>query len=126
MENIYVKINTEMGYIDAKRDAIFLDSFGQQGNILSLMGEIDSTCCEKKSKEHKWYKYSLTIRGVKKYKAINIEEYYKKNIKTESAFSEVINISDDEGNLRTIIIETYDWAYIIICSSFEFVITGCR
>lgn len=63
---------------------------------------------------------------MKEYKAINIEEYYKKNIKTESAFSEVINIPDDESNLRTIIIETYDWAYIVICSSFEFVITGCR
>ena len=107
-------------------ERIFLDSFVQQGNVLNLMGEIDSTCCEKKSKEYKWYKYNLTIRGVKNYKAINIEEYYKEKNKTKSAFSEVINISNNESNIRTIIIETYDWAYIVVCSGFEFVITGCR
>lgn len=126
MENMYVKINTEIGYIDAKRDAIFLDSFSQQGNILSLIGEIDTTCCEKKSKEYNWYKYCLTIKGVKEYNAINIEDFYRKRIKTESAFSEVLNVSDKESNLRTIIIETYDWAYIIMCREFVFEIVDCR
>ena len=122
MENMYVRINTEIGYIDAKRDAIFLDSFSQQGNILNLIGEIDSACCEKKSKEYKWYKYCLTI----KYEAINIEEYYKKKIKTESSFSEVLNVADNKSNLRTIIIETYDWVYIITCRELVFEIIDRR
>lgn len=124
MENMYVKVNTEIGYIDAKRDAIFLDSFGQQGNILSLIGEVDSTCCGVKSKEYKWYKYCLTIKGVKEYSAINIEDFYRKKLNTPSSFSEVLNISN--GGLKTIIIETYDWAYIVMCKNFEFSVVGRR
>lgn len=50
VEKIYKKINTEIGYIDAKRNAIYLDSFEQQGNILNLTGEINSIWCEKISK----------------------------------------------------------------------------
>lgn len=123
MEKMYKKIKTEVGYIEAKRDAIYLDSFEQQGNILNMIGEIDSTWCEKKFKNCEWYKYRLSIRGVKEYQAINIEDYYDKEINTESNFSEVLN---DKTDLRTIIIETYDWAYIVVCKSFEFVITGCR
>lgn len=123
---MYTRINTEIGYIDAKRDAIFLDSFGQQGNILSLMGEIDSACCEIKSKEYKWYKYCLTIKGVKEYSAINIEDFYKKKINTPSSFSEILDISNGKTDMKTIIIETYDWVYIVVCKNFEFVITGQR
>lgn len=126
MEKIYKKINTEIGYIEAKRNAIYLDSFEQQGNILNLTGEINSIWCEKKSQKYKWYKYRLTIKGVKEYQAINIEEYYKKEINTESTFSELLHNSSTENELKTIIIETYDWAYIVICKSFEFAITGYR
>lgn len=126
MEKIYKKINTEIGYIEAKRDAIYLDSFEQQGNVLNLTGEIDSTWCEKKFKDYKWYKYHLIINGVKEYQVINIEDYYKKEINTESTFSEVINAPNEKTDLRTIIIETYDWAYIVVCKCFEFKITGYR
>lgn len=126
MEEIYKKINTEVGCIEAKRDAIHLDLFEQKYNTITLLGEVYSKYCEKKSPEHKWYKYCLTIREVKEYQAINIEDFYKKKIKTESSFSEILNASNDENNLRTIIIETYDWAYIVVCKSFEFLITNCR
>lgn len=80
----------------------------------------------KKSKKFKWYKYCLTIKGVKEYESINIEDYYGKEINTDSTFSEVIDISNNKNNFRTIIIETYDWAYIVICEDFEFEITGRR
>lgn len=50
MDKTYKKINTEVGYIVAKRNAIYLDSFEQQGNILNLIGEIGSTWCEKNHK----------------------------------------------------------------------------
>ena len=126
MENKYKKINTEVGYIEAKRDAIHLDLFQQECNILILLGEVYAKWCEKKSPEHKWYKYRLTIKGVKEYRAINIEDYYKKKINTPSSFSEVLDILSDKTDLRTIIIETYDWAYIIVCEDFEFAITGRR
>ncbi len=126
MEKIYKKINTEVGCIEAKRDAIHLDLFKQQYNTITLIGEVYSNYCERKSLEHKWYKYCLTIRGVKEYQAINIEDFYKKKIKTESSFSELLNDENDESSLRTIIIETYDWAYIVICKSFEFLITDAR
>ncbi len=124
MEGIYKKINTEVGYIEAKRDAIHLDSFQQEGNILMLLGEVYAKWCEKKSLEDKWYKYRLTVKGVKKYSAINIEDFYKKKVNTPSSFSEILNTSNDK--LKTIIIETYDWAYIVVCKNFEFVITGQR
>ena len=126
MESIYKKINTEVGYIEAKRDAIHLDSFQQECNILILLGEVYAKWCEKKSPEHKWYKYRLTIKGVKEYQAINIEDYYKKKLNTPSSFSEVLDISSGKTDLRTIIIETYDWAYIIVCKSFKFVIIDRR
>lgn len=125
MEKTYKKINTEIGYIKAKRNAIYLDTFEQQGNIVNLIGEIDALCCEK-SQDYKWYKYRLTIKGVKEYQAINIEDYYKKNINTDSSFSEVLNVPNEETDLRTIIVETYDWAYIVVCKCFEFMITGYR
>lgn len=38
----------------------------------------------------------------------------------------VFNVPNEETDLRTIIIETYDWAYIVVCKCFEFVITGYR
>lgn len=126
METLYKKIITEVGYIEAKRDAIHLDSFQQQANNLILLGEVYAKWCEKKSPEYKWYKYSLDIKGVRQYEAINIEDYYKKKIKTESSFSEVVNLSDDDMDLRTIIIETYDWAYEIVCESFDFSIIDHR
>lgn len=126
MEKTYKKINTEVGYIEAKRTAIYLDSFEQQGNTLNLAGEINSVWCERKSQDCKWYKYHLTIKGVKEYQALNIEDYYKKNINTDSAFSEVLSEPNEETDLRTIIMETYDWAYIVVCKCFEFVITGHR
>ena len=50
MEKQYKKINTEIGYIEAKRNAIYLDSFEQKGNILSLVGEINALWCEKNQK----------------------------------------------------------------------------
>lgn len=126
MESIYKKINTEVGYIEAKRDAIYLDSFQQEGNILILLGEVYAKWCEKKSLEHKWYKYRLAIKGVKEYSAFNIEDFYKKKINTPSSFSEMLDISNDKTGLRTIIIETYDWVYIVKCKNFEFAIIGCR
>ncbi len=123
---IYKKIITEVGCIEAKRDAIHLDSFQQQGNNLALLGEIYAKWCEKKAPEYKWYKYRLNIKGVKEYSAINIEDFYKKGIKTESTFSEVLSKSDNEKDLRTIILETYDWAYIIVCRDFDFEIIDRR
>ena len=123
---IYKKIITEVGCIEAKRDAIHLDSFQQQGNNLELLGEIYAKWCEKKTPEYKWYKYCLNIKGVKEYNAINIEDYYKKGIRTESTFSEVLNESDNEKDFRTIILETYDWAYIIVCRDFVFEIIDRR
>lgn len=123
---MYKKIITEVGYIEAKRDAIHLDSFQQQGNILTLIGEVYAKWCEKKSSEYKWYKYCLKIKGVKEYNAINIEDYYKKRIRTESTFSEVMNEDENEENMRTIIFETYDWAYIIVCRDFVFEIVDRR
>ena len=48
---------------------IHLDSFQQEGNILMLLGEVYAKWCEKKSLEDKWYKYRLTVKGVKKYSA---------------------------------------------------------
>lgn len=126
MEKIYKKIDTEIGYIDAKRDAIYLDSFEQQGNSLNLVGEVNSNFCQEKSKEYIWYKYCLNIEGVKEYRAINIEDYYKKEINTPSSFSEVLEISSGKTDLRTVIIETYDWAYIILCKRFELKIIDRR
>lgn len=126
MESIYKKINTEVGYIGAKRDAIHLDSFQQEGNILILLGEVYAKWCKKKSPGDKWYKYRLTIKGVKEYSAINIEDFYKKKINTPSSFSEILDISNGKKDLKTIIIETYDWAYMVVCKNFEFVITGQR
>lgn len=126
MESIYKKIRTEVGYIEAKRDAIYLDSFQQENNILILLGEVYAKWCEKRSSEYKWYKYRLTIKGVKEYSAINIEDFYKKKIETPSSFSEVLDISNDKIDLRTIIIETYDWAYIVTCKNFEFAVIGGR
>jgi len=41
MDKTYKKISTEIGYIEAKRDAIYLDFFKQQGNVLNLIGEIN-------------------------------------------------------------------------------------
>lgn len=126
MEKIYKKIDTEIGYIDAKRDAIYLDSFEQQENILNLVGEVNSSFCQEKSNEYKWYKYCLNIEGVKEYKAINIEDYYKKKINTPSSFSEVLESSSNKTDLKTLIIETFDWAYIIVCKSIKFAIIDCR
>lgn len=126
MGSIYKKINTEVGYIEAKRDAIHLDSFQQEGNILILLGAVDAELCEKKSLEHEWYEYRLTIKGVKEYTAINIDDFHKKKINTPSSFSEVLDISTGKTDLRTIIIETYDWAYIVRCKNFEFAIIDCK
>ena len=126
MDKIYKKIYTEVGYIEAKRNAIYLDSFEQKGSTINLIGEIDSRWCEKKSPDYKWYKYHLNFKGVKKYEAINIEDYYKKNIKTVSTFSEVLNVPHEETTFKTIIIETYDWAYIVVCKNFEFAIIDHR
>lgn len=126
MGKIYKKISTEVGYIEPKRDAIHLDFFKQQCNMLTLIGEVYAKFCERKSKKSTWYKYRLTINGVKEYQAINIEDYEKQKINTESAFSEVLNDSNSENKFRTIIIETYDWAYIVVCESFEFTIIDCR
>ena len=55
MEKKLKKINTEIGYIAAKRNAIYLDYFKQQDNTMSLVGEISANWCEKKSKNCKWY-----------------------------------------------------------------------
>ena len=107
MEKIYKKIDTEIGYIDAKRDAIYLDSFEQQENILNLVGEVNSSFCQEKSNEYKWYKYCLNIEGVKEYKAINIEDYYKKKINTPSSFSEVLESSTQ------VYFENPIWAYFL-------------
>ena len=126
MDKKYKKICTEVGYIEAKRNAIYLDTFEQKGNTINLFGEIASRWCEKKISDYKWYKYHLTFMGVKKYDAINIEDYYKKNIKTESTFSEVINVPYEETKCKTLIIETYDWAYIVVCENFEFAIIDYR
>ncbi len=126
METTYKKIKTDVGFIGAKRNAIYLDFIKQHGNVLDMMGEINSQWCEKKTNKYKWYGYHLTIEGVKEYQAINIEDFYKKSINTESAFSEIINITDNKADVKTIILETYDWAYIITCRSFELLITGCR
>lgn len=126
MEKIYKKINTEIGYIGAKRNAIYLDSFEQDHNTLILKGEVSSSCCDECFRDYRWYKYCLNIKGVKEYQAINIEDYYKKKINTPSSFSEVLDILSGKTDLRTIIIETYDWAYIVVCKDFEFVITGRR
>ena len=126
MESIYKKINTEVGYIEAKRDAIHLDSFQQEGNILILLGEVYAKWCEKKSPEDKWYKYRLTIKGVKEYSAINIEDFYKKKLNTPSSYSEVLDNSNDKTDFKTIIIETYDWAYIVVCKNFKFEIIDRR
>lgn len=93
---------------------------------MALLGEIYAKWCEKKTTEYKWYKYCLNINGVKEYNAINIEDYYKRGIKTESTFSEVLNDYDNENNFRTIIFETYDWVYIIVCRDFVFEIIDCR
>lgn len=123
---IYKKIITEVGCIEAKRNAIYLDSFQQQGNKLMLLGEISAKWCEKKVPEYKWYKYCLNITGVKEYNAINIEDYYKRVIETESTFSEMVDESENEKNFRTIILETYDWAYIIVCKDFVFEIIDRR
>ena len=82
--------------------------------------------CEKKSDKYEWYKYQLNISGVKNYQAMGIEEFYSKEIPTTSAFSEVVKDNIDCNKAKTIIIETYDWAYIINCTIFEFVITGQR
>ena len=68
----------------------------------------------------------MTIKGVKEYSAINIEDFYKKKINTPSSFSEILDISNGKKDLKTIIIETYDWAYMVVCKNFEFVITGQR
>ena len=126
MESIYKEINTEVGYIEAKRDAIYLDSFQQENNILILLGEVYAKWCEKKLSQYKWYKYRLAIKGVKEYNAVNIEDFYKKKINTPSSFSEVLDISNDNPNLRTIIIETYDWVYIVTCKNFESEVIGYR
>ena len=125
MERKYKKISTEVGYIEAKRDAIHLDLFRQKNNTMTLSGAVYAEWCEKKAPGHKWYEFCLTVKGVKEYQAINIEEYYKKKIDTPSTFSEVLDTSSDQTDLRTIIIETYDWAYIIVCMSYQFTITGC-
>ena len=82
--------------------------------------------CEKKLSQYKWYKYRLTIKGVKEYNIVNIEDFYKKKINTPSSFSEVLDISNDKPNLRTIIIETYDWVYIVTCKNLEFAVIGYR
>lgn len=124
MKKIYKKVDTEIGYIGAKRNAIYLDSFEQVHNTLILKGEVSSSCCEECFRNYKWYKYQLTINGVKEYKSINIEDYYLQNLNTESAFSEVLDSSDKD--IKTIIIETYDWAYIVVCKDFEFLIIGRR
>ena len=63
---------------------------------------------------------------MKEYQAINIEDYYKKKINTPSSFSEVLDISNGKTDLRTIMIETYDWTYIIVCKSFKFAIIDRR
>lgn len=125
MEHKYKKADTEVGYIEAWRNAIILDSFRQKFNTLILSGKVRTKWCERKSPEHRWYKYCLTVKGVKEYQAINIDDYYKKELGTPSSFSEVLDISGDQTDMRTIIIETYDWAYIIVCKSYEFAITGC-
>lgn len=126
MEKIYKKINTEIGYIGAKRNAIYLDSFEQDHNSLILKGEVSSSCCDECFRDYRWYKYQLKFNEVKEYQAVNIEDFYKKKIKTESTFSEVLDDLNSEVDFKTIIIETYDWAYIIVCKSFKFAIIDHR
>lgn len=126
MEKIYKKIKTEIGYIGAKRNAIYLDSFEQDYNTLILKGEVSSSCCDECFREYRWYKYQLTLKEVKEYEAVNIEDFYKKKIKTESTFSEVIDNLNSEVDFKTIIIETYDWAYIVVCKDFEFLVIAHR
>lgn len=124
MEKTYKKVDTEIGYIGAKRNAIYLDSFEQVHNTLILKGEVSSSCCDECFRNYKWYKYQLTVNGVKEYQSINIEDYYLQNLNTESAFSEVLDSSDKD--IKTIIIETYDWAYIVVCKDFEFLLIDRR
>ena len=75
MESIYKKINTEVGYIEAKKTQIYLDSFQQESNILILLGKYMQSGCEKSLQNINGISIVLTIKGVKEYSAVNIEDF---------------------------------------------------
>lgn len=125
-------IKTDIGYILSKRDAIYLDSMEQRNNVVIMKGEINSTFCSEYILPQKWYMYSITFKDVEVYQCFDIDVFCKKKWNNPNAFSEILNsewckiynLSSEE--YKHILIETYDFAYMILCKGFDFSIIGQR
>ena len=127
MDVSYQSISTEVGVIAPKRTAVYLDSFTQSYDKLILTGELNSLWCEKKVENYKWYKYELTFNRVRKYTAIEIDEYYHtQDTHTPSVFCEKVQSAEIKNSFKTFVFETYDWAYIVECADHKFTVTGYR
>ena len=127
MEGKCKSVVTDLGCIESKRDAIYLDSLEQINNSLILKGEINSSFCEEKYQDYKWYAFQLVFKSIEEYKCLRLEKYYLLKMKSESAFFEFLDEGEDgDSEIHTFIIETYDFVYIILSKNFEFSILGRR
>lgn len=132
MEYMFQGIKTNIGYILSRRDAIYLDCMEQKDNNVIMKGEINSSFCSGYIPQNKWYMYCIQFKDVKVYQCFEIEILYKMKLNNVYAFSEVLN-SDlcelynlNSEEYKYILIETYDYAYILLCKEFEFSIIGQR
>lgn len=131
MKDTSYAIETELGILDG-RDAIHIDSFQQKFNKLIFKGEINGKFCKEEYRHIRWYNVEFQFNGVKAYICENIDVYHWKEWATKSCFDEIVeskwkqtyNLPSDK--YRNFILETYDYVYIILCESFDFIINGKR
>lgn len=120
---IYKNIITEIGCIQPKRDAIFIDSVKQQYNSLILEGNVSSHACEERFQDCDRYFFLLEFSNLTEYSCYQIDRFYSMQIETQSVFVEVIDFQE-EVNFHKYILETYDFAYIVLCRDFKFSVLG--
>ena len=106
------KIKTEIGYIKRYRTSIYINSVKQKGNKIIINGKIDLDKCDIRN-GFKWVYFNLYFDKIQEYTAISEDYVYEKyHFETESSFSEII-LEDEQ--YKKIVLESYDWTYIIKC-----------
>ena len=114
--NDYKKIITDIGYIKRYRTSIYVNSFKQTGDQIIINGKIDLDKCDIQNGS-KWVYFNLYFKKIIEYTAISEEHVYSKyHLDTESSFSE-IRLEDEQ--YKKIILESYDWTYIIKCKEYN-------
>lgn len=130
MDYKFQGIKTDIGYILSRRDAIYIDAMEQKNNSIIMKGEVNSAFCMEFIPSNKWYMFNVIFKNVKIYQCFNADIFYAKKLNNVEAFSEILNsdwfdiynLSDKE--YKHILIETYDFAYMLLCKDFDFSIIG--